>query len=90
MILRVSRIGQSTSRARDYITELTAGGGYHFAAEEMRRALGASHHAGGLDQVATILAELREKIDPKLLAVAAKTAPYHGPSASAILSNSWV
>jgi predicted transcriptional regulator of viral defense system len=32
-------------------------------------------HAGGLDQVATILAELAEKIDSKLLAVAAKTAP---------------
>lgn len=36
---------------------------------------GYPRHAGGLDQVATILAELAEKIDPKLLAVAAKTAP---------------
>ena len=36
---------------------------------------GYPHHAGGLDQVATILAELGEKIDPKLLAAAAKTAP---------------
>jgi predicted transcriptional regulator of viral defense system len=36
---------------------------------------GYPHHAGGLDQVATILAELAEKIDPKLLAAAAKTAP---------------
>ena len=36
---------------------------------------GYPHHAGGLDQVATILAELAEKIDPKLLTAAAKTAP---------------
>jgi predicted transcriptional regulator of viral defense system len=36
---------------------------------------GYPHHAGGLDQVATILAELGEKIDPKLVAAAAKTAP---------------
>jgi predicted transcriptional regulator of viral defense system len=36
---------------------------------------GYPHHAGGLDQVATILTELGEKIDPKLLAAAAKTAP---------------
>src|SRR5260370_2193668 len=37
--------------------------------------VGYPHHAGGFDQVATILAELAEKIDPKRLAVAAKTAP---------------
>jgi predicted transcriptional regulator of viral defense system len=32
-------------------------------------------HAGGLDQVATILAELAEQLDPALLADAARTAP---------------
>ena len=32
-------------------------------------------HAGGLDQVATVLAELAESIDPELLPEAAKTAP---------------
>ena len=37
--------------------------------------VGYPRHAGGFDQVATILAELAEKIDPKRLAVAAKTAP---------------
>src|SRR2546430_15653239 len=31
--------------------------------------------SGGLDQVATILAELAEKVDPKLLVTAAKTGP---------------
>jgi predicted transcriptional regulator of viral defense system len=36
---------------------------------------GYPHHAGGLDQVATILTELGEKIDPKRLTAAAKTAP---------------
>src|SRR6266513_156726 len=36
---------------------------------------GYPRHAGGLDQVATILAELAEKVDPKLLVTAAKTAP---------------
>jgi predicted transcriptional regulator of viral defense system len=36
---------------------------------------GYPRHAGGLDQVATILAELAEKIDPKLLVTAAKTGP---------------
>jgi predicted transcriptional regulator of viral defense system len=36
---------------------------------------GYPHHAGGLDQVATILVELAEKIDPKLLVATAKTAP---------------
>ena len=34
-----------------------------------------SHHAGGLDQVATILWELAEQIDPDKLVAAAKTAP---------------
>src|SRR5437879_13051307 len=37
--------------------------------------VGYPHHAGGFDKVATILAELAEKIDPKRLGVAAKTAP---------------
>ncbi len=37
--------------------------------------VGYAHHAGGFDQVATILGELTEKIDPKRLAAAAKTAP---------------
>ena len=36
---------------------------------------GYTHRAGGLGQVATILAELAEKIDPNKLAAAAKTAP---------------
>jgi predicted transcriptional regulator of viral defense system len=36
---------------------------------------GYPHHAAGLDQVATILVELAEKIDPKLLVATAKTAP---------------
>ncbi len=37
--------------------------------------VGYQHHAGGLDQVATILSELVEKIDPGKLASAAATAP---------------
>jgi predicted transcriptional regulator of viral defense system len=37
--------------------------------------VGYQHRAGGLDQVATVLSELAEKIDPKKLAVAAATAP---------------
>ena len=36
------------SKARDYITELATGGRYHFAAEEMRRALGVSADAAKL------------------------------------------
>ena len=36
---------------------------------------GYPRHVGGLDQVATILSELAEKIDAQRLAVAAKTAP---------------
>ncbi len=36
---------------------------------------GYQRHAGGLDQVATILSELAENIDPSLLANAAATAP---------------
>src|SRR2546423_15468099 len=36
------------SKARDYITELTVGGRYHFAAEEMRLALGVSADAAKL------------------------------------------
>src|SRR6185295_13856564 len=34
-----------------------------------------AHHAGGLDQVATVLSELAERIDSEKLAVAARTAP---------------
>ena len=37
--------------------------------------VGYQHRAGGLDQVATILSELAEKIDPGKLAAAAQTAP---------------
>jgi predicted transcriptional regulator of viral defense system len=37
--------------------------------------VGYERHAGGLDQVATVLAEFAEHIDPKLLVAAAKTAP---------------
>jgi len=37
--------------------------------------VGYQHQAGGLNQVATVLAELAEKIDPKKLAAAAATAP---------------
>jgi predicted transcriptional regulator of viral defense system len=37
--------------------------------------VGYQHRAGGLDQVATILSELAEKIDPDKLAAAAATAP---------------
>lgn len=37
--------------------------------------VGYERHAGGLDQVATVLAELAEQIDPERLAAAAKTAP---------------
>lgn len=37
--------------------------------------VGYVHRAGGLDQVATLLSELAEKIDPVLLATAAATAP---------------
>ncbi len=36
---------------------------------------GYPHHAGGLDQVATILAELAEKIDPERLVAAARIGP---------------
>ena len=37
--------------------------------------VGYQHHVGDLDQVATILSELAEKIDPRKLAQAAETAP---------------
>jgi predicted transcriptional regulator of viral defense system len=37
--------------------------------------VGYAYHAGGLDQVATVLSELAEKIDPTNLPVAARTAP---------------
>ncbi|MDE3017315.1 MAG: type IV toxin-antitoxin system AbiEi family antitoxin, partial [Pseudomonadota bacterium] len=37
--------------------------------------VGYANHAGGLDAVATILAELAEKIDPDKLAAVAATAP---------------
>jgi predicted transcriptional regulator of viral defense system len=37
--------------------------------------IGYHHHAGGLDQVATILSELAEQLDPEKLAAAARTAP---------------
>lgn len=37
--------------------------------------VGYQHHAGGLDQVATVLSELAERIDPEKLAAAAATAP---------------
>jgi len=37
--------------------------------------VGYAHHAGGLSQVATVLAELAERIDPEKLAGAARTAP---------------
>ena len=37
--------------------------------------VGYQHHAGGLDQVATILSELAERIDPQKLVAAAATAP---------------
>lgn len=37
--------------------------------------VGYQHHVGDLDQVATVLSELAEKIDPQKLAQAAETAP---------------
>ena len=37
--------------------------------------VGYAHKAGGLDQVATVLAELAEKIDPEKMAAAAASAP---------------
>ncbi len=37
--------------------------------------VGYHHHAGGLDQVATILSELAEQINPQKLLAAARTAP---------------
>lgn len=37
--------------------------------------VGYPEHIGGLDQTATVLSELAEKLDPEKLAVAAKTAP---------------
>jgi predicted transcriptional regulator of viral defense system len=37
--------------------------------------VGYPQHAGGFDQIATILAELAEKIDPKRLVAAARTSP---------------
>ncbi len=36
--------------------------------------VGYQHHAGGLDQVATVLSELAERIDPEKLAAVARTA----------------
>ena len=36
---------------------------------------GYPHHAGGIDQAATVIGELAEQIDPALLAAAAQTAP---------------
>ena len=36
---------------------------------------GYAHHAGGLNQVATVLSELAKRIDPEKLAAAARTAP---------------
>jgi predicted transcriptional regulator of viral defense system len=37
--------------------------------------VGYAHHAGGLSQVATVLSELAERIDPEKLAAAARAAP---------------
>ena len=37
--------------------------------------VGYAHHAGGLGQVATVLSELAERIDPEKLAAVAQTAP---------------
>jgi predicted transcriptional regulator of viral defense system len=37
--------------------------------------VGYAHHAGGLSQVATVLSELAERLDPEKLAAAARTAP---------------
>ena len=37
--------------------------------------VGYAHHAGGLNQVATVLSEFAERIDPEKLAAAARTAP---------------
>lgn len=37
--------------------------------------VGYHHHAGGLNQVATVLSELAERLDPKKLVKAAETAP---------------
>ena len=37
--------------------------------------VGYAHHAGGLNQVATVLSELAERIDPEKLAAVARTAP---------------
>jgi len=37
--------------------------------------VGYAHRAGGLSQVATVLSELAERIDPEKLAAAARTAP---------------
>jgi predicted transcriptional regulator of viral defense system len=37
--------------------------------------VGYAHHAGGLSQVATVLSELAQRIDPEKLAAAARTAP---------------
>ncbi len=48
MIPYASRIGKTVSKARDYITDLAVSGRYHFAAEEMRKALGVSADAAKL------------------------------------------
>ncbi len=37
--------------------------------------VGYARHAGGLNQVATVLSELAERIDPEKLAAVARTAP---------------
>jgi predicted transcriptional regulator of viral defense system len=48
VILCVRRIGERVPKTRDYITDLAASGRYHFAAEEMRKALGVSADAAKL------------------------------------------
>ena len=49
--------------------------------------VGYERPAGGLDNVATVLSELAEHLDPERLLAAAQTAPARGRNGSAISSN---
>lgn len=72
--------GSNQPRVRDYIASLasnTPRGEIQVSSPEATAIdlVGYHRHAGGLDQVATVLSELAERIDPLALVVAAKTAP---------------
>ncbi|HXO87698.1 MAG TPA: type IV toxin-antitoxin system AbiEi family antitoxin [Candidatus Acidoferrales bacterium] len=53
----------------------TGGAPKVIASDGTRDLVGYAGHAGGLNQVATVLSELAERLDPERLALAARTAP---------------